>query len=179
MKLITIIITIFIASLTVLYYLFLDKTSSFNEWIKIIQASLSVSGFTGIIYSIEIARKSARRSLNADSISLFDKFRDKRFEEIRNKAWNVKEKWDDNKENYREEVIKAYFTKTKPGSRPHPLHKELFSVFELIEFYNMLSVNKESAALIKSFRYFYFDYWREFLYEIAEILDPIFRAGCI
>ncbi len=127
-----------------------------------------------------------RQQQNADeeraeqtAIDLYKELRTYKLMKARSKAWDVKKKWNEkNPEKYRNKFIEAMlkeepFKGTIDGISYDITKDEIQSVYDLISFYTLLSLYKNSGKTIVGLNYFFYPWWRKFLYEIATGRDKL------
>ena len=203
---IIIVFTVFILSVTLAsilsYYFFsyidsvdvvIAKKSEFDKWEKSLQIAVSVGTFFGILASIKIYEYTDKRQVYQYTLSLFEKFRDERFSKIRDRAWQVRKKWDKDEKNYKHKLIEASFEKTTeikasptPETEQEPLNdpndkallkEDIKAVRDLFEFYSNLICYKDIPEALISYRFFYYGWWRPFLYTMAKIHDDKYEIN--
>ncbi|TYA74930.1 hypothetical protein [Seonamhaeicola marinus] len=135
------------------------------EFLNILTPAISIVGFLSIILTIVYTRKSILRELNSGTQELFSLFRSEKNEALRYRAWEVKQKWE-NEPGYKKKLI-DYKYGEREETKNKKLNKDINSVFEILEFYLMLSNYHDNKQLFKSYRYFYYGWWRKFLYDIG------------
>ncbi|WP_460958638.1 hypothetical protein [Spirosoma litoris] len=87
---------------------FFNSPTRSNRWEKSLTLAASTASFLALAVSIKIWQDTDKRQINLATLSLFEKFRDDRFHDIRHRAWKVKNKWD-NQKGYKEKFEKAAF----------------------------------------------------------------------
>lgn len=111
------------------------------------------------------------------TIQLFKEFRTEKIVTHRSKAWEVKKEWDKaGNKVYRNAFIEAMIAeKNEDYVVPHKSVKitseQVRGVYELFAIYSMLSTHTNQRRTMESLNYFYYAWWREFLYEVAEKYD--------
>lgn len=142
-----------------------DYSKKLDSLCKIVGISISLIGFVSIIITINQSRKSIQRDVQQNSVELFKELRNQEFLSARRRAWKVKEKWY-NEEGYRYNLIIYNFQKISEQTNPE-LDQEIKDVYQLLEFYLLVSQYEGNPAVLKSLRYFYYGWWRPFLYDFA------------
>lgn len=156
-----------------------DNKSLFDKWDKASQVAVSAASFVTIILSVKIFQDTDRRQVNQATISAFEKFRDKNFADIRKKVWEVKKKWSKNENGYQIKLEANSFDKeaTKHivdnllDDEKEALDQDILNIRDLLEFYVNLTIYEDKPEALKNCRYFYYDWWRSFLYEMAKLHD--------
>lgn len=141
-----------------------------DGFIKITGTAISLTGFASIIITIIQSKKSISRELERTTIDLFKEFRNENFHNIRMKAWSVKLKWTD--ETYRNDLLDFIFSKTiNEGQQSKDFREDSKIIFDLFEFYSVLSLYEGNFEIFRKLKYFYYGYWRSFLYSFASEID--------
>lgn len=138
--------------------------------IKIIGVAISVTGFLSIILTIYYTEIGIRREIEQNSINLFREFRSKDFFEVRKNAWKIKEKW--NNHEYQKELIK-YLKEDAQVKPQNELDYEIQTMYDLLEFYCILSHYSGNPESFKKLKYFYYGYWRPLLYSFSNFIDEL------
>lgn len=136
---------------------------------KILGLSISITGFVSIIITIIQSRQSLQRDIQQSSVDLFKELRSEKFIDARRRAWIVKEKWYDEK-GYKEKLIKYNFS-SRDKVKDEGLDHDMKVVYQLFEFYLLVSVYEGNEKILKALRYFYYGWWRHFLYDFASEIE--------
>jgi hypothetical protein len=105
------------------------------------------------------------------TIQLFKEFRAELLD-ARSKAWEVKMKWyDKNETNYQNSFIDAMIEENYRDKNSEITDEQIQSVYDLFAFYSMLSTYNRKKKVMGQLNYFYYDWWRKFLYDVAEKYD--------
>lgn len=164
------IISVFIVSLALLAICFWPGDDD-DKWLKIIQVSITASGFAGALHSLNIAINRTKRNKKLEGVSLFDKFIDEPMRQLRQDAWQVKIRWE-NDSGYKEKILKLFSSEEKINDEQVKEElREFYKVIKMMSFYDMLSLHEQHKKTIIHLKYFYFDWWRKFLFEVAYELD--------
>ncbi|WP_431130105.1 hypothetical protein [Flagellimonas flava] len=169
-KILLTVVIVFVLSLGILAFSFHSVLDE-DVWLKVIQVSITASGFAGALHSLNIAIDRAKRNKSVEGVSLFEKFIDDSMTDVRKTAWRVKLKWD-NETGYKERILMLYSVENRQNNEEEK--KELYeflNVIQLMAFYDMLSLHEQHKKEIVRLKYFYFDWWRKFLYDVANELD--------
>lgn len=142
-----------------------DKVKRLDATIKILGTSISLTGFISIIVAIIYSKKSIQQDIQKGTIELFQEFNGERFKSIRGEAWKVKEKWY-NEKNYRKRFL-DYNLNIADRKTNKELDKDIGVIYELLEFYLIVSSYDGNQQILRSLRYFYYGWWRPFLYDIG------------
>lgn len=140
---------------------------------KILGVSIAVTGFVSIIFSIIQSRESIQHSVDESVIELFRDLRSPEFIESRRRAWIIKEKWFQDDGVYKQKFLDYNFStrKEKIKKDQKELDEDIKAVYQLIEFYLLVSSYKGSVRLMKQLRFFYYGWWRHFLYDFAHEIE--------
>lgn len=173
-----------------IFYLFAPNKEKIEILEKSSQVAVSAAGFLAIIISIKIYRDTDRRQVTQITLSLFEKLRDDKFANIRDRVWEVRRKWNSD-ENYKIKFEKYAFLKNnsiknvsierelvigdkltiEEEEEKIAFRKDIKDVRDLFEFYSNLVIYEDVPEAFHHFKYFYYGWWRSFLYEIAEMHD--------
>lgn len=106
-------------------------------------------------------------------ITHFQSFRKKKFFNNRMVAWRVKEKWyNKDLKDYQASFINALICEEEVECETYKItRREIYSVYELLAFFAMLSTYKDSAKILRTLNNFYYAWWRKFLLEVAELYE--------
>jgi hypothetical protein len=152
------------------------RKENFELWEKSLPIAISATGFLSLLITVKIWQDTDKRQVNQAALSLFEKFRDESFIDLRRRAWLIRNKWM-NEEGYKERMQEYVYD---PANFYVPYDdnlymKEFVDVRALFEFYAVLTSYTGSEDIIKSCRYFYYGWWRPFLYEVAPMHDQYYR----
>lgn len=162
--------------------------NNFSKWEKSFTLGFSSTGFLALIVTLRIFQKSDMRLVRQTTLQIFEKFRDDRFLEVREKVWEIQKKWHADTK-YKEALINAAYTLNqqsqselgeekeldnqvkKERNVKDNLKKDMNDIRRLFEFYTSLLDFADIPEVLISYRYFHYGWWRRFLYEIAFIED--------
>lgn len=153
------------------YNVFLEKDGDkrLDGFLKILGVAISVTGFLSIILTIIESRKNIQREIQKNTVDLFREFRSEKLRKARNDGWEVKKKWF-GQEDYKQKYLNHNFN--NPTEIPNAeLEIDTHAVYDLLEFYMVLSSSEITQDVLKTFRFFYYGWWRKFLYSIAEEIE--------
>lgn len=136
--------------------------------LSIFSLAVSLTAFASIIFTLQQTRNDNQNELKQITIDLFKELRGAHFRDARDKAWQVKSKWDKNQKGYQKKLLIAMFTdKTNSESGVEISKEQIQAIYDLIGFYSMLSLYEGNETHLKALNYFYYGWWRKFLYELA------------
>lgn len=143
--------------------------------VKILGLSISITGFISIVITIIQSRESLQRDIRQSSVDLFKELRNESFINARRRAWLVKEKWYNDKE-YKQKLI-AYNFSNRGKNDIEEFNNDIRVVYQLLEFYLLVSVYEGNESNLKALRYFYYGWWRHFLYDFAIEIETNSRVN--
>lgn len=146
-----------------------DKAKKLDAIIKILTTSISITGFISVIFAIIYSQKNIQREIQNRTIELFKEFNSNRFKEIRSKAWIIKHKWYNDK-NYKNRFLELSYNSTLRKA-DHEIDREISVVYELLEFYLIVSSCEGNESILRGVRYFYYGWWRPFLYDVGSEIE--------
>lgn len=159
-----------------------DAVKKLDALTKLLTISIAITGFLSIIFTIIHSRKNIQREIKKNSVDLFQIFRSEKIRNARSLGWRVKQKWT-NDTSYKQEFLKFLFN--NPDSEPNAdLLKETDAIYDLLEFYHLVGNYEGDCEHLKSYRYFYYGWWRRFLYEMAYQIEshrkvnPLVHVHC-
>lgn len=147
----------------------LDQEKRVDAFTKIIGVAISLTGFLSIILTIIQSRRNIQREIQKNTIDLFREFRSEKVKQARNRAWAVRDKWYNN-ETYKAEYLKFNFD-NPDNVENEQLSNDTNAIYDILEFYLIVSAYDGNKDVIKAFRYFYYGWWRPFLYEVATEIE--------
>jgi hypothetical protein len=126
-------------------------------------------------YQIRQQKISDSNELQQTTIELFKEFRSDKLRFARDNAWEVKKKWDaDTEGTYRKQYIKSMIKEQEFDDGTIKIKKDEFKgVYDLFAFYIMLGLYSNNETNIRNLNYFYYEWWRKFLCEIAIEYDKL------
>jgi hypothetical protein len=161
------IILLFILYHGIGYNLFaeVDPDKRLDSFVKVLGVSISITGFVSIIVTIIQSRQTIQHDIKQRSVDLFRELRNEAFIDARATAWQAKEKWEKDK-SYMTRLIDYNFSGRNDG-KDETLNKEIKAIYQMMEFYLLVSVYDGNESNLKTLRYFYYGWWRNFLYAFG------------
>lgn len=146
-----------------------DKDKRLDGLIKILGTSISITGFVSIIVTIIQSRKTIQKDLQQSTIDLFKEFRSEKFKNTRDRVWGLMNNWMQT-EGFKQKFIDYNF-KQDNKKVEEELDKDIKALYDMLEFYLILSVYEGNENVLKALRYFYYGWYRHFLYDIAKEIE--------
>lgn len=132
-----------------------------------------ISIFSGVFMIITFAiidnKRRIQEGYKRNLTELFREFDGEKFQKTRNEVWRIKEKWD-NKKDYKKHFLEYNFN-DYDRKVDKELEAEISVIYELLDFYRVVSLYKVNKSFFRSLKYFYYDWWRSFLYDIGSEIE--------